>query len=270
VGLLTIAVLYTLTVSSLPAGVVTPPISLLGCASPAHEVYQVGFASTGLLLGYSLTYLRRYFYPSMQQCSRMGAMASWWGGILAMLGVVGQGVVTLHPDFLQNIKQKIMTPQDKLHQQLALVFFVGAAMHTYSTSWYSYYYHQKDQALLMFSNNSRRIKMICVLVSILSWPIAEYFHPTRYYSASNKRVVNVIGLAQYLAVGSYIVFFGSYSIDLYNLRQRKASVLLSSSSLSSTMDVPSVDDVTEVSTTSTATAGTTATDDNSEHHEKRE
>jgi hypothetical protein len=35
----------------------------------------------------------------------------------------------------------------------------------------------------------------------------------------NKRLVNVIGLAQYLAVGAYIVFFGSYSLDLWRTRR---------------------------------------------------
>ncbi len=53
-------------------------------------------------------------------------------------------------------------------------------------------------------------------------PLSGY-HPSRVQSDKhNKRIVNVIGLTQYLAVGAYIVFFGSYSMDLWRMRQHLA------------------------------------------------
>jgi hypothetical protein len=51
----------------------------------------------------------------------------------------------------------------------------------------------------------------------LSWPIAELYHPLR---RDTKRIINIIGITQYIAVGSYILFFGSYTIDLFNIKTR--------------------------------------------------
>lgn len=246
-GIATIVTVYLVT--ELPPGVHTPPISLLGCRPPEHAVYQVGFSITGLLLGYCVLVLfRTFFYDTIRNSySKWLARSSYVGGILAVVGVMGQGLITLHADFLQNIKAGGvgMTPQDIVHQQLALVFFVGAALHTYTTCWYAYRGDGKagdnivtngyaawirNKETPLFSTTSRRVKTVCVVVSFLAAPIAEMYHPTRTipdyhdlsaspYISDNKRMVNVVGLTQYLAVGAYIVFFGSYSIDLYQLRQ---------------------------------------------------
>ncbi|KAG7355230.1 Frag1/DRAM/Sfk1 family protein [Nitzschia inconspicua] len=241
-------------VTELPPGIHTPPISLLGCQQPEHTVYQLGFSVTGLLLGYCVLILfRNHFYLPIQEYSSLLALSSWIGGIMAVVGVTGQGVITLHPDFLQNIKPGGigMTQQDRLHQQLALVFFVGAALHTYSTCWFAYRGIPRNEKMesdlfsnaspttgsqislpatqQLFSTTSRHLKTACVAVSLLAAPIAEMYHPTRLANdtgedgiapVNNKRIVNVIGLTQYVAVGAYIVFFGSYSLDLFQLRQR--------------------------------------------------
>ncbi|KAG7359267.1 Frag1/DRAM/Sfk1 family protein [Nitzschia inconspicua] len=250
-GVGTILAVYTVT--ELPPGIHTPPISLLGCQQPEHTIYQLGFSVTGLLLGYCVLILfRNHFYLQIQEYSPLLALSGWIGGIMAVVGVTGQGIITLHPDFLQNIKPGGigMTQQDRLHQQLALVFFVGAALHTYSTCWFAYRgipSNEKMESDLsnasptsgspislpakqpLFSTTSRHLKTACVAVSLLAAPIAEMYHPTRLKNdtgengiapVNNKRIVNVIGLTQYVAVGAYIVFFGSYSLDLFQLRQR--------------------------------------------------
>jgi hypothetical protein len=168
----------------------------------------------------------------------------WWGGIMAVIGVTGQGLVTLHHDFFVNIKkgQIGLTVQDRVHQRMAMVFFLGAAIHTYTTLWYAYYHNHNHavvnhptltdvpsaptttitttQTTPLFSTTSVRIKTICVLLSIVSWPIAEVYHPSRLQEQTqhgNKRLVNVIGVTQYIAVAAYIIFFGSYSLDVWNL-----------------------------------------------------
>ncbi|KAL3915301.1 MAG: hypothetical protein SGILL_005718 [Bacillariaceae sp.] len=231
---------------------ITPPISLLACQTILQKrLYQIGFTLTGILLGYAVLVLfKSHFYPRMQQYSWFLSTASLIGGFLAVVGVIGQGVITLHLDFLRNIKSVDgvtpavgMTPQDMWHQQLALVFFVGAAVHTYATTWFSFHGEGRIPPAgaqggssgaspqqpttpqeRLFSTNSRLVKTICVIVSLLSAPIAEMYHPTRQIGnesgpLGNKRMVNVIGLTQYLAVGAYIIFFGSYSLDLRRMRQ---------------------------------------------------
>lgn len=55
VGIGTIVTIYLLTRRSghLPFGISTPLISLLGCKSPEHEAYQLGFSLTAILLCYA-------------------------------------------------------------------------------------------------------------------------------------------------------------------------------------------------------------------------
>jgi hypothetical protein len=232
-------------VTKLPPGIHTPPISLLGCRQPEHFLYQVGFSSFGLLFGYSVVVLfRKHFYEPIREFSGMIALGSWIGGILAVVGVIGQGLITLHQDFLENIQPGGigMTQQDIWHQQLASVFFLGAAIHSYATCFYAYRSNPSTKLTTttttssstpatdngpshrIFSTISCRIKIICVVLSLLAAPIAETYHPTRLVDTNaddtvSERIFNVIGLTQYVAVGAYTVFFGSYTLDLYTLRQ---------------------------------------------------
>ena len=46
-------------------GVTTPPISLLGCNTPEHEIYQIGFTFTGLLLSKSIYNWQQILYPQL-------------------------------------------------------------------------------------------------------------------------------------------------------------------------------------------------------------
>jgi septum formation inhibitor MinC len=56
------------------------------------------------------------------------------------------------------------------------------------------------------------------VTSLISWPLAELLHPTNNTRhILSKRKFAVGGLAQYITVGSYILFFGSYALDFFNL-----------------------------------------------------
>jgi hypothetical protein len=54
----------------------------------------------------------------------------------------------------------------------------------------------------------------------VAWPVAEALHPAATGNIE-ERDVAVGGVAQYVTVGAYILFFGSYSLDLR--WQRKVS-----------------------------------------------
>lgn len=222
-GILTIGLVYSVTrlYDHLSPGAITPPISLLGCQQPEHSIYQVGFALTGLSLWICLWHWQRTLYSKfLVPFGRITAFAMLIGGQLAAVGVVGQGVITLEENLIENLHNGLpISPQSILHQQLAAIFFLGAAIHCYSTLYYAMATSRRtSQKSCCFSLWSVRIKTLCVLTSFAALPIAEALHPART-SSMDKRNLNIAGLAQYVAVASYILFFGSYSLDFYNYQQ---------------------------------------------------
>jgi hypothetical protein len=264
VGISTVLVAYLLTwkAGHLPSGTTTPPISFLGCNSPEHLVYQMGFTLTGIILLGAIEQWRHLFYSRLNSFGSWSAMAMVGGGYLAVVGVIGQGLVTLEEDILVHLKSGLGTSrQSILHQQLAGIFFLGAAVHCYTTAYYigSTWWvggaassdnkqggnrnqateaverqneqtsTTEDQASLNSSSTvvcccygewSVRLKLLCVATSFLSWPIAEGLHPARTTSL-DKRTFNIAGMAQYIAVVSYILFFGSYTLDFASFRIRE-------------------------------------------------
>ena len=239
-GLSTIAGVYILTnrAGHFPPGASTPPISLLGCNSPEHLYYQVGFVLTGLILLAAIDQWRRSsFYDHIHRSfGSFSAKIMLLGGYLAVVGVIGQGIVTLEENFLLHIKEgRGMSFQSILHQQLAGVFFLGAAMHCYATayyilsttrSWRNSFGRIKLQNIIASEGVSCcyrvwsvRLKLLCVITSFLAVPIAEGMHPTRTHRLE-KRNLNIAGMAQYIAVASYIIFFGSYSLDFASTSER--------------------------------------------------
>jgi hypothetical protein len=225
IGLSTILLVYVLTEKSghLAEGSVTPPISLLGCNNPEHLAYQIGFSMTGLVLLGSLQNWKKTFYPSLQESSgRVTSLLMLVGGYMAVLGVIGQGIVTLEEDFLIHIKMgKGISQQSILHQQLAGVFFLGAAMHCYTTIFYCYLSNNNNNNnAILYDKWSIRVKLMCGILSFVAWPIAATLHPART-GTLNKQQFNIAGLAQYIAVASYILFFGSYSLDFRTHQQQQ-------------------------------------------------
>jgi hypothetical protein len=267
-GLSTILVVYVLTwkAGHLPSRTLTPPISFLGCNSPEHLAYQLGFTLTGIVLLGAIEQWRHLFYSRLSSFGSWSAMAMVGGGYLAVVGVIGQGLVTLEEDILLHLKMGLgISRQSILHQQLAGIFFLGAAMHCYTTAYYigsTWWASGKGKRTLTRTTNNRnqatdtkerqtaptstqeqdslyssslpspssssgvrccygnwsiRLKLVCVATSILAWPIAEVLHPARTTSL-DKRNFNIAGKAQYIAVASYILFFGSYTLDFASLR----------------------------------------------------
>mmetsp|Transcript_19858 Transcript_19858/g.34747 ORF Transcript_19858/g.34747 Transcript_19858/m.34747 type:complete len:100 (-) Transcript_19858:54-353(-) len=60
-------------------------------------------------------------------------------------------------------------------------------------------------------------KAVASSVTFVAAPLAEALHPSRKTSSS-ARGFDVAGLTQYITVGTYILFFGLYSVDFYRLR----------------------------------------------------
>lgn len=263
----TIGLVYGLTwqAGHLPPGARTPPISLLGCNAPEHGVYQGGFFLTGLVLLLSIQQWRRVFLPPLTTFGSKTAALAVVGAYLAVMGVAGQGVVTLEENILDRLKLGYgLSRQSIIHQQLAGIFFLGAATHCYATAYYIWStafskaakYNdpkltsqetnfetagpistkekdKKEKIAVVESSTTRpppascggccygpwsvRIKLLCVVTSLLSWPLAEGLHPTRT-SQVDKRNLNIAGLAQYIAVASYTIFFGSYTLDFVGIQ----------------------------------------------------
>jgi hypothetical protein len=218
VGVGTIVLIYYLTWSSghLPDNIATPPISLLGCKSPEHEAYQVGFTLTGLLLFWCVHIWKRAFYPHFKGDYPFASSGSLFGAYLAVIGVIGQGIVTLESDFFERVERgDTMSAQSICHQLIAGCFFLGAAMHCYATCYICFV----GGGVAVYSALGKRAKFTCLVASLVAWPIAEALHPA-VTGNIEKRAVAVGGVAQYVTVGAYILFFGSYSLDLLAQKER--------------------------------------------------
>ena len=72
----------------------------------------------------------------------------------------------------------------------------------------------------MYIALGKRAKFTCLVVSLVAWPIAEVLHPAATRNIE-KRAVAVGGVAQYVAVDAYILFFGSYSLDLLSSKRER-------------------------------------------------
>eukprot|EP00933_Yihiella_yeosuensis_P077713 TRINITY_DN8850_c0_g1_i2.p1 TRINITY_DN8850_c0_g1~~TRINITY_DN8850_c0_g1_i2.p1 ORF type:complete len:290 (-),score=27.45 TRINITY_DN8850_c0_g1_i2:34-810(-) len=220
-GVGTIALVYHLTSKSghLPSGVSTPPISFLGAQEPEHSAYQLGFAVTGLLLGLSMRLWCVVVEPmlasaSFPKCARFGRFGGW----MACFGATGQGLVTLEPEILVKIGQRnpTISMQSIVHQLIAAFFFIGSAFHCYSVT-IAVFQCSGDAELKRFVGPvGRAIKLLVCLMSLFASPLAQMLHPAAWQgSETSKHSFAIAGLAQYLAVGSYILYFGSYSIDFF-------------------------------------------------------
>ena len=194
----TILLVYMLTSKAghLPNGVSTPPISLLGCNSPEHLAYQIGFTVTGLLLLACIQNWKTTFYPKFSEKHPIASIVVLLGSYLAVVGVVGQGLITLEENFLANRKEGLMvTHQSVTHQLLALVFFGGAAVHCYTTLFLCFF--GSPSIKTMYSRSSIRFKLVCSLTSLISWPIAEALRPTNTASLTKRM----------FAVGGFVAWF---------------------------------------------------------------
>lgn len=78
-------------------------------------------------------------------------------------------------------------------------------------------FYCRSPAFSQLVSQTRWLKAAASATTFVAAPLAEALHPARDSGA--KHQFDIAGLAQYLSVGMYIVFFGLYSLDFYRLRQ---------------------------------------------------
>ena len=121
-----------------------------------------------------------------------------------------------------------MQAQSLIHQLIAAGFFMGAAAHCYS---FTYAIIQAK-----FSGPTSAEHSVVGLNRLVSWPgtllkclicggtfvaspAAEFLHPAAAAARGSQAEADnfqfsLAGIVQYVTVGLYILFFGSYSFDL--------------------------------------------------------
>ena len=244
---------YTITVSHhLPEWLWIPVISLLGCTQPERIIYQIGFGLTGLftlLFYYTYPYTILQYITlnninntinnntntnnnnnntnkndEIKNNKSLLADYKWKlhnSILVCSVGIFGQGIITMEFDaikYMTNvdvIKSNTIEwkpgMQSIIHQVFALAFFIGSL------------YHGINCIQLYFNNNingkyiknmlfTKYFKLIMLAFPFVFQFISFIYHPISTGNKS-KDNLNIAGLTQWLTVFSYLIFFGSYSID---------------------------------------------------------
>ena len=232
VGTGSILVCYFLTARAghLPPGVSTPPISFLGCEEPEHTAYQIGFALTGSLLASCVHIWSVVVYPMMladgyKTCATVARLGGW----AACIGVTGQGLITLEAGIVQKLQADgppQLSQQSIVHQLIAAVFFAGAAAHCYAFTYAVNKSRPSSQLRSFVGPTGQLLKLGICLCTFVASPLAQMLHPAAQASSGSRLGAgfDVAGLAQYVTVGLYILYFGTYTIDLgYYLQGKQVS-----------------------------------------------
>mmetsp|Transcript_25062 Transcript_25062/g.40665 ORF Transcript_25062/g.40665 Transcript_25062/m.40665 type:complete len:265 (+) Transcript_25062:52-846(+) len=219
-GTLTIFACYHTTVNvqrHLPSWLWMPVISLLGCAEPESTYYQIGFAATGLsTLLFFITFQRsilRYIPGGQFQAEKRKLK---WTVLFAAFGIFGQGVITMEESAINGITKTSDASvqwqpgsQSIIHQALAAVFFISAMIHGYNAI---VVYQSCTQQPFPSMTLSKYFKILTFAFPLCFQSMSFVYHPIRSGTKSQNEL-NMAGLAQWISVFCYLLFFASYAID---------------------------------------------------------
>eukprot|EP00466_Bigelowiella_natans_P013911 jgi/Bigna1/89504/estExt_fgenesh1_pg.C_500083 len=235
----TVAACYILTEaqdSFINKGILFPAVSFLGRSGDAKLTYQIGFATTGMLLLVTIGLLYMLLAEPLsiigllredplasrgeansattegsglivdRRASARAVSRAFSMGLLSAAGVIVQGV------FVLELK---ITAQTLLHWAGALMFMMGAQSHAKEVL--LVYETTASEPLRRLLKTSLTWKQCCVSAPVLLFlvPIAVQIGRAASGLDSGAVVQNSMGVMQWGIIGSYILFFLSYSLDLF-------------------------------------------------------
>lgn len=194
-----------------------PVISLTGYKAPEYYLYAIGFSITGILFIYCAYHIHFTILPITQLFTQSEIYKLF---ILLFSGIICfiiHAIIPLQDDILQ---AKELTFGCKLHQSCAGIFFLLVILHTiYIFS----IIKKKEKVFDYFDQRALKIRAFCAIGSAVTVVLAMGIHPTTKALFGDKfarHIASFGALAQWILVGSIIVIFMSYSMDIQKILPR--------------------------------------------------
>eukprot|EP01084_Bolivina_argentea_P164429 285865_1 len=228
-GILTIVSCYHLSVNvynHFPSWLWAPVISLLGCLSPEHFVYQIGFTITALSLLLFYFTFQNGILKVLPISHKISINTLKFTILSCAIGVFGQGIITLNDDVVNiltnenEIENYVPSNTDILHQLLAMIFFLSGLIHGIVSTFV--YFKLKDNDIIKLLKFSRWFKLFMVLISLIQIIASVKNHPTNFNNkGKTHELLNMAGVAQWIIIIVYLAFFSSYSLDYYLILKKR-------------------------------------------------
>ena len=222
------------------ARIIFPAISELGASMPEQRIYQIGFATVGIFLIIHISLFKDVVLPQIlaygDSEQQKHADTAVWYGYLSAVGVILQGVFTLEMQ---------VSMQSMIHWGAAVCFMMGA-MHHAQASKVLYAEAMTHSNHIPVLQNSILVKVVGLRAFIIDYSSMVMFavpllSQVLFASSSgndstdaaggnqnqnqeqgqgaqpdvNPKMMNSMGLMQWLIVFQFAVYFASYAVDLW-------------------------------------------------------
>ena len=197
--------------------VVLPFISLTGYKAPEYYLYVLGFCTTGILFIYCSYYIHFIILPITELFRKRQLKQLFWILTSGVLFFMLHAVIPLQDDMVTAESTNMWS---KIHQSSAGIFFMLVIIHTV---YVIVIVKNKPSANEYLDKRGRTIRLGCVIGSCITVVIAMVIHPTTraLFGNNNGSIMASVGaLAQWILVGSIIIIFTSYSMDIQKILPR--------------------------------------------------
>ena len=191
-----------------------PVISLTGYKAPEYYFYAIGFTVTGILFIYCSYYIHFVFLPMTKLFTRAEIYKLF---VLLLSGIICfiiHAIVPLQDDILT---AKELTFGCQLHQSCAGIFFLLVILHT---TYIFSIVKKKENTFDFFDRRALKIRASCAIGSALTVVVSMGIHPTTKILFGDKfkrHLMSIGALAQWILVGSIIIIFTSYCMDIQKM-----------------------------------------------------
>mmetsp|Transcript_20980 Transcript_20980/g.37378 ORF Transcript_20980/g.37378 Transcript_20980/m.37378 type:complete len:308 (+) Transcript_20980:64-987(+) len=223
----TVSSCYLLTESQTPfidKGIIFPAISFLGVSGDAKLIYQVGFATTGLLLLCTVFLLNVIVASHLAKSGILvenqtggGTSVDFEKSVLAASRAVKTGAVSAMGVLLQGIFVLEMKPgwQSIIHWAGALIFMMGAQAHAQEVI--LLYEKTASPALHNLLRGSLEWKRACINAPAIIFVVPIGLQIVRVFLGLDAGAVvqNAMGIVQWGIIASFVLFFVSYAYDCW-------------------------------------------------------
>eukprot|EP00747_Dinoflagellata_sp_TGD_P169350 gnl/TRDRNA2_/TRDRNA2_198130_c0_seq1.p1 gnl/TRDRNA2_/TRDRNA2_198130_c0~~gnl/TRDRNA2_/TRDRNA2_198130_c0_seq1.p1 ORF type:complete len:251 (-),score=31.84 gnl/TRDRNA2_/TRDRNA2_198130_c0_seq1:129-881(-) len=207
----------------LPQQMRYPPLSLVGFmpGTPEKSLYAGGFTVVGILFVSMAWPLRKWIVAGVEQEHRDTAAKGMGAAFVAFFGLWVHAVVPLQANMVDVMYGRAeVDTQSTAHQLAAALFFMASMYHNWMMLKVLFCSRTLMAGLSsggLLAKVSFSIKLVSTACLILPAFSSFLLHPASRLLGASIRKADIGGLTQWWSVGCLIVFYGSYSIEMYIL-----------------------------------------------------